>query len=306
MSFSSWRKPLGLLLSTAAFGAVFASERPAHAQNDAQTCAAAAEQAQAARDEGKYRRAREQLLVCSRDACPGPIKKDCSEWLGQIDNVAPSVVFIARDGDRDVTDVKVTMDGVSLTERLDGKAVSVDTGEHVFKFERGGVVKEEKVLVGAGQKGRTISVNFGSVVAKPPPPPGGGPDPKPVRSDSGSSMVPIYVLGGVGVLGLASFTIFGISGKSDVSDLRDTCDGHCAESDVDKARTKLIVADISLGIGVVSLGVAAYLFFTRPKETTSAPLAATAAKAARPTLDSWRFDAATLPGGGSATLSGRF
>ena len=42
--------------------------------DDREQCATAAEQAQSLRDEGKYRRAREQMLVCARDVCPGPIK----------------------------------------------------------------------------------------------------------------------------------------------------------------------------------------------------------------------------------------
>jgi hypothetical protein len=31
--------------------------------------------------------------------------------------------------------------------------------------------------------------------------------------------------------------------------------------------TKLLVADVSLGVSVVALGAAAYFFFTRPTET---------------------------------------
>lgn len=281
----------GSVLAAAFFASV---ESTAWAQSDAQQCAAAAEQAQAARDEGKYRRAREQLFLCSRDVCPGAIKKDCVEWLGQIDSLAPTVVFGAKGATGDVTDVKVQMDGVTLTERLDGKPVAVDTGEHTFKFERNGAVKEEKVLIGAGQKGRTISVSFAPVVVAMTTE-----RPVPVTThkedvSDQSRMIPVYVLGGVGVIGLASFAFFGLSGRSDVSDLEKSCKPNCAQSDVDHAHTKLLVADISLGVGVVSLGVAAYLFFTRPRtETPSAVSGVT-------------FDAGPLAGGAAARFFGRF
>src|SRR5205085_7733457 len=74
--------------------------------DDREQCANAAEQAQSLRDEGKYRRAREQMLVCARDVCPGPIKSDCGKWLDQIERDAPTVVFGARDNGKDVTDGK--------------------------------------------------------------------------------------------------------------------------------------------------------------------------------------------------------
>src|SRR5690349_6560913 len=80
--------------------------------DDRELCANAAEQAQSLRDEGKYRRARDQMLICARDVCPGPIKSDCGKWLEQVERDAPTVVFNAQDAGRDVTDVKVWVDGV--------------------------------------------------------------------------------------------------------------------------------------------------------------------------------------------------
>ena len=62
-------------------------------------------------------------------------------------------------------------------------------------------------------------------------------------------------------VGIGSFAIFGISGKSDVDDLQ-KCKPNCEEDKVDSARTKLIIADISLGVGVIAAAVSAYLFIT--------------------------------------------
>jgi len=61
---------------------------------------------------------------------------------------------------------------------------------------------------------------------------------------------------------------------------------------VSSARTKLIVADVSLGVGVVSLAAAAWFFFRRDRET---------AHAATATLD---FEPRS--GGGLATVGARF
>src|SRR6185295_6757604 len=162
--------------------------------DEREQCASAAEQAQSLRDEGKYRRAREQMLICVRDVCPAAIKSDCGKWLDQVERDAPTVVFGAKDSGKDITDVKVTMDGVVVTEHLDGKPQLVDAGEHTFKFERGGVTREEKVLIRAAEKGRQVTVAFGA--AGPATPPGGGqtgPQEEP-------SIVPALVVGGIGVL----------------------------------------------------------------------------------------------------------
>lgn len=278
------------LLAVPAVVAAMAFEGVAFAApDDREQCASSAEDAQKLRDEGKYRRAREQMLVCARDVCPGPIKSDCGKWLTELDRDAPTVVFGARDSKgADVFDVKVSMDGNPIQEKLDGKPVLVDSGEHTFKFEaKDGSVKEEKVLLRAAEKARPIIATFGTTTTPPPPPPPGGGE---------GSIVPAIVVGGIGVIALGSFAIFGIGGKNDVDDLQ-KCKPTCPEKDVDSARTKLIIADISLGVGIVALGVATYMFLTRPKVDTKVTTGTT----------TWlRFDAAPVAGGGVAGLGGKF
>jgi len=112
------------------------------------------------RDEGKYRRGREQLLVCARDVCPAPIKRDCLEWLSQLEAIAPTIVLGAKEGTKDLSDVKVSVDGVPVTDKLDGKPIQMDLGKHTFKFEFAGQTKEEDFIIGAGQKNRNVSVTF--------------------------------------------------------------------------------------------------------------------------------------------------
>ena len=253
-------------LSVIAAGATALAGEGVARADDREQCASAADQAQQLRDEGKYRRAREQLIVCARDVCPAPIKRDCLEWLSQVESTAPTVVFGAKDGTKDLSDVKVYVDGAAVTERLDGKPVQMDLGKHTVKFEYQGQTKEEEVIIGAGQKNRNVTVTFGGAAASGGG--GGGPTgptgPAPAEG-GGGSLVPAIIVGGVGVLALGSFAIFGLGGKSDVSDLEKNCKPRCAQSDVDSAKTKLLIADISLGVGIVALGVATYLVITRPK-----------------------------------------
>jgi hypothetical protein len=264
--------------------------------DDREQCAASAEQAQQSRDEGKYRRAREQMLACAREVCPGPIKSDCGKWLTELDRDAPTVVFGARDNrGSDVLDVKVSMDGSPIQERLDGKPVLVDSGEHTFKFEaKDGSMKEERVLLRAAEKARPIIVTFGTGGTTPG---GGAGGTGNVDTKGGEgSIVPAAVVGGIGVVALGSFAIFGIGGKNDVDDLQ-KCKPTCPEKDVDSARTKLIIADISLGIGIVALGIATYMFLTRPKVDGNVKAQ---------TGSSLRFDAGPVAGGAMAGLKTSF
>jgi hypothetical protein len=272
--------------------------------NEREVCATSAEQAQQLRDEGKYRRAREQMLVCARDVCPGPIKSDCGKWLTELDRDAPTVVFGARDNKgSDVVDVKVSMDGARIQERLDGKPMLVDSGEHTFKFEsKDGAVKEERVLVRAAEKARPIIATFGGAATNDKDKSAGelegGVD---TASGGGGSIVPVAIVGGLGVIALGSFAVFGIGGKNDVDGLQ-KCKPTCKEEDVDSARTKLIIADISLGIGVVALGVAAYMFLTRPRHEEAKTQALAPQK-----KTSWlRLDGGPIAGGGYAGLGGSF
>jgi hypothetical protein len=130
---------------------------------DKQTCNAAYQDGQVARDAHKLLKAREQLRVCASATCPGFITKDCSDWLKDLEPRVPSVVFTAKNAaGADVTDVKVTMDGAPLADKLDGIAVEVDPGPHTFGFEGGDGRVEQKVLVAEGTKAQHVAITFGT------------------------------------------------------------------------------------------------------------------------------------------------
>src|SRR5262249_8758679 len=80
-------------------------------------------------------------------------------------------------------------------------------------------------------------------------------------SDGSRRISPLaYVLSGVGVLGLGAFTFFAITGKNEKDRLRDSCAPMCTNAEVNPVRARYIAADVSLGVSLVALGVAAYLF----------------------------------------------
>jgi hypothetical protein len=102
-------------------------------------CVESNRQAQDLGRQGSLVAAREQLKVCLAASCPSLVRDDCTQRMADLDRAQPSVVFDVEDQQgRDLTEVKVTMDGRPLAERLTGIAIPVDPGEHTFGFEAAG------------------------------------------------------------------------------------------------------------------------------------------------------------------------
>jgi hypothetical protein len=74
----------------------------------------------------------------------------------------PGVVLAARNSHGDVvTDAKVSMDGVPLVDKLDGTAIEIDPGPHIFRFlGRDGTTVERSFAVLEGQKTQEVDVTL--------------------------------------------------------------------------------------------------------------------------------------------------
>lgn len=271
--------------------------RPAGADAKAD-CAKAYEASQEQRSSGKLLAAKESLVTCSQAACPSFIKKDCSKWLSDVEGSIPTVVFSARFGSEELSDVKVSVGDKVLAETLDGKALPVDPGTHTFVFESAKHgVKELKFVVKEGAKAQQIQLAY--EVPKSDQTDAGGTETGATTASTDQvkgSKTLAYVLMGVGAVGLGGFAYFGLSGKSDQDKLECADSKTCSDSELDPIQKKYLYADIALGVGIVSLGVGTYLLLAPGKKSEAA-----AEQAKR-----FRVDLAARPGGGFATVHGRF
>ena len=237
-------------------------------------CMDAHAQSQELEHQSKLRASREKLLVCSRDVCPSMIRKECAEWLSKIDESMPSVVFDAHGpGGGEVFEVQVFYDGQPLVGELDGRAVPVDPGAHTFRYEFAGAPPvEEKVVIHQGEKNRKISIRF----APPKGSSSASATTRPTATATPSRKIPTatLILGGVGALALAGGVFFELKGLGKKSDLDDRgCKPNCPQSDVDAGKRDLLVGDLLVGVSVLSLGAAAYFWFAKPAESsTAAPI----------------------------------
>ena len=140
----------------------------APAADDKEACLSAADQGQSFRDDGKYLAAREQFVTCSRDVCPKLVHGQCTEWLKQIDESIPTVVFALKDDKgSDVAEARVSADGKAVATAIDGKPVPMDPGPHDVRFERDDPSQSVSVhvILRAGEKERPVSASFPAVEA---------------------------------------------------------------------------------------------------------------------------------------------
>src|SRR5512146_1522989 len=146
----------------AAFALVaFASN--AYAQLSKESCVDAHSRGQDAREQGKISLARKLFLTCAQGSCPSAVQNDCAKFADDLTNLQPTIVFVARDGNgNDLPETTVYVDGALVLTTLDGKPHDVDPGNHIVKFENGGKDQVVTVVIGSGEKGRTVAAKFGS------------------------------------------------------------------------------------------------------------------------------------------------
>ena len=233
-------------------------------------CVQASDKAQQLRVAGKLVAARDTLRTCVLDACPSVVREACSQWLGEVNASLPSIVIGAKDADgKDVLDLKVSIDGELVTEHLGGRALPIDPGRHKMKYEKaGGVVVEEEILVGEGAKNREVSVVFPGAGAKAASGIGGATAPLATMRVASTANTAIgTVLGVVGAAALGTALYLDLSTNSDVNTERASkCGqaGNCPASTVNGYSLDYDLAGVSLGVGIVAVGLATYIFIGKP------------------------------------------
>lgn len=239
---------------------------PAKALAQAAACTEDYEKAQEEKANGRLNAALAHMRGCVNPDCPKFIREDCGRWMDQTEAALPSVVFAVRRDGVDQIEVDVTCDGESLVRSLDGKAIPIDPGPHKFSFKIAGLAPiERQLLVREGERNRIVQVEFRSL---PEPIPSTAAattkstPAAPIGDGGGNRKSLTYGLAGMGALGIAGFAVFAIWGNIQQNDLEQRCAPACQPSDVDSVKTKYLVADTCLGVGLVSLGVAAYLYLS--------------------------------------------
>jgi hypothetical protein len=233
----------------ALFGALtLVSSARADAKGEA--CVKAFEAGQEHRGKGQMTEALRDLELCSRTNCPDVLRIPCSTWKAEIENARPVLAFsITDETGAPSTEGEVSVDGQPPVPA--STEVAVAPGPHIVRATRPDRAPQEvKVTVASGEHHR-VSIAFPApvVIAKT--------SSKIVYLGGGPPTI-TYVLGAVSAAGLASFIGFGLGGRTEQKRLEDTCSPRCTDAETKTGEQRYLIADISLGVSLVSAGVATY------------------------------------------------
>ena len=245
-----------LLLASALFFST-----PAEASGPTRACIEAHAAGQIDRDAGRLLSAQAQFVACTAEACPAMIRRECLALGESVAAMTPSVVIVAQDSEgRVIEGARVTIDGETKAPPLDGRPLDLDPGAHHFELSLpDGRQQTLAPTLRAAEKYRRIVARFDSPL--PPPP---APSPPPAHA----SRNPLaYVFGGVGVAALGAWGYFALDGRNKQNEL-DRCAPNCTRSGVDAMRQSYLIADVLLGVSLVSLGTGSYFFFAQTHEPT--------------------------------------
>lgn len=241
--------------------AVIAAPAEARA-DDVDACVTASDKGQELRDQGRLRAAREMFVACAAERCPAIVQKDCAAWMAEVDEKLPTVAIHARDAEgRDIADVRVSVDGEAIAERLDGRALTVDPGSRTFRFVKVGAPEVAMtLLLREGEKGRLVDVVLGAPAA--------------VKERPAFAVPPAaWVLGGVSIAAIGAGVGFGLAAKTGVDDMRAPggCAPFCDPARVDVARRDMILANVLFGVGAAALATGVILTIVRPRTAAEGP-----------------------------------
>lgn len=213
-------------------------------------CVAASTAAQREQKNGSYLAAKRQLEVCASPQCPALVENDCTKWLAEVLASMPSLVVVARVDGVDQRQARVLLDGHLWQAELSGRPEDVEPGAHELTVTVGTQTRLQRLLINVGEKNRLVVFDFSTTVQAEAP----------ARSARSVPVLPL-ILSGVAVAGVATFSVLGLTGRASLDALlMQECAAtkSCNPSQVADVQRRFLIADLSLGVGVVSALFAAW------------------------------------------------
>lgn len=241
-----------LLVGALVLANVFGRALGARAADRVTECADAAERGQVQRDEQKLLEARSSFVACAQLDCPNVVRESCLEWLLDVERRTPSIVVSAKTAEgRDVAALRVLVDGVARPASIAFTALPLDPGVHTVRYEADGYAsREEQVVLREGEARRIVATTLESV--------------RPIdaahRAKDRSISPYAYGLGGLSIAALGTFAVLAATGYAERGRL-EGCSPRCDPSEVSALKTRFLVADVALVLGLVSLGGAFTVYF---------------------------------------------
>src|SRR5882724_8938561 len=111
----------------------------ARADVNVEACSDAYTQGQEERLAGHLLNAQKQFGICADPTCPKAIVNDCQSWIDEVAADLPTVLIkTTNEAGQPVANLKVTVDGASVSQAKLAQPLVLDAGPHVLRFEAPG------------------------------------------------------------------------------------------------------------------------------------------------------------------------
>ena len=186
-------------------------------------------------------------------------------------------------------DSHVSRDGIELGQAALGVPIPVDPGKHVIEVTASGRQKKSFEIDLAESKSEKLTVEPGEALPPETPPPAAKPvvSPKPIapapkpeadRGRGNNTKTLGYVIGGIGVAGIAVGGVTGLLALGRKHTMDDDCVARngtqfCGQAGIDAAhsgKTLATVSTLSFAAGALAVGVGAYFVLSSSEESTTA------------------------------------
>lgn len=219
--------------------------------------------------------------IAANDAAEDPklaeVARTAQEALAALEKRIPSVT-IKRGKGSELS--KVTLDGVTMGSSTFGKPQQVDPGAHSIEATADGKKPFKEVVQLNEGESKTIEIIMKDTKVDPGPEPTGEPTGTGTATGAATEKPPVsksvvpYVVMGAGGVSLLASGVFYLMRGSAISDLDSKCKGDIcpssAQSIQDRGKTMTLLGNVTLGLGVVGLGVGTVLLLTsKPKESAA-------------------------------------
>jgi hypothetical protein len=213
-----------------------------------QACIDAYDSAQVQGELGRLLAARESLTFCGSAACPDKMRAQCSTELRSLQTRIPSIVLPPSDA----AARQIWLDGAPVRAHA-GEPIDVDPGMHKLRVQSPQhAAVEQQFEIAPGQQRKAVAL--------PEPGAGDASAPRGPHSTRMSHPALVWGLAGVAALAAGSFAYFGLTGRSEYLQLKDTCAPSCTEDEARASHTKMVIADVSLGVSAAALAAALLVF----------------------------------------------
>jgi len=237
---------------------------PVEATNERKReCISAHERMQRERLEGRLLAARSDALRCAEASCPALLREECAQWSRDLATELPSVRLELVDGRGGALPAVWNVDARPI-EANEIAALELDPGAHTVRATApDGRAIVETFALGRGERSRVVRLVLPlreEPLARQPPAPS-APFAAPAQPmDTWGPPTSAIVAGSVGFVGLGLFTGFGLAGRDREAALLAGCAPLCARDEVGAMRRDYAIADASLAVGLVAIGVGAVLW----------------------------------------------